>query len=804
MDVAGIGMWERDLRSDMVRICETMASLMGMPRHSCVLTPEEWQAKIVEDDIPVIEETVANASIAGQPFTAEFRVRREDGIVVWLQARGHVSTDDNGVPVRITGISLDVTDRKHAEQARRESESRFRQLADASPDGILVYADNRYVYANGAAARMVGMLSPQDLANYKPEDFIDSQSLRSVEESVKAQLEISTTATPITLTLRRLDGSSAIAEFTYGSVTWKGKRALQILCRDVTAQKATEEKVRLLNERLKLAVEGSGEAIWDLNLVTGTYELSGGMRKILGYPEFDGPHRNEEWRDITHPDDLLRLGEAHRACLEGRTPNFQCEYRICAKDGSWKWILSRGVIVSRDAEGKPTAMTGTSTDITAKKEAEELAWQHANFDALTGLPNRRHFLTELATELRKTHRTRNGTALLFIDLDGFKQINDLYGHEAGDRLLMEAASRIRKTIRETDGLARLGGDEFTVLLKDLRSPDHVEFVCHEILARLSQPFGVGNELAYVSASIGVALSPLDAESADDMLRKADTAMYAAKAAGKNQFSFFEQEMDDKAHRRLRMTADMRHALKSNQLALHFQPVVDLRDGHVIKTEALLRWRHPQFGDIEPTIFIPIAEEAGLMGEIGNWVFREATTYTKQWSERTGTPLKIALNKSPAQFNKRYLESDWLWFLEQLGLPPSSVVVEITEGLLLNASPQVNAKLQEYRNAGIEIAIDDFGTGYSSMSYLQKFDIDYLKIDQSFVHGIPANSNDCTITETMIYMAHKLGQKVIAEGIETKEQADFLISAGCDYGQGYYFAHPMPPDRVEKALCHCYR
>ncbi|MGE5652228.1 MAG: putative bifunctional diguanylate cyclase/phosphodiesterase [Bacillota bacterium] len=572
---------------------------------------------------------------------------------------------------------------------------------------------------------------------------------------------------------------------------------------DITEKKSAEDALRLASERLKLAVEGSGEGIWDYDLPTNMYTLSGGLNEILGRPHKSAIHHANEWIRITHPDDVERMLSALRACIDGATRIYRCEYRIRTRDGGWKWILSRGVVVARDEHGTPTSMAGIVTDVTDKKASEETAWRHANLDSLTGLPNRRHFLSGLEAELRRAPRQQTKVALLFIDLDGFKQVNDLFGHDAGDLLLMEAAYRIRKSIRSSDELARLGGDEFTVLLKDLRKPDHVEYVCQQILASLSKPFTVGSEVAYVSASIGVAIAPLDTQSGDELLRKADTAMYAAKASGKNQFGYFSPSMDEKTHSRLRVAAELRRAISSRQFTLYYQPVIDLHDGHVVKTEALLRWEHPKLGKVAPSIFVPIAEETGLMGDIGNWVFREAATRTKQWSERAGVAFQVALNKSPVQFNQRYMESDWLQYLHELDLSSSSIVVEITEGILLHASSQVADKLLEYRDAGIQVAIDDFGTGYSSLAYLKEFDIDYLKIDQSFIRGIPANPGNCTIAETIIVMAHKLGQKVIAEGIETKEQADFLIQAGCDYGQGFYFAPPVPAEQVEPLLSRRY-
>lgn len=799
MGAAEVGVWDLDLLTDTVRVCENLAAILGMPRQPQHLSGDEWRAKIPFEDLQHIENQIEITCSDDNHFNIQFRVRRAEGQFIWLKSKGKINKVSHGKMVHLVGVCFDITDQKHAEEALRESERWFRLLSDASPDAIFVCCSGKYVYANLAAARIMRIQHPRKLTRFGPEHFVDTITLQAAKEQAATQLEHDVKARPFTIPFRRLDGTDAIGEITYGRITWEGREALQILVRDVTEQRATEAKLRIMNERLKLVVEGSGEGIWDRNLISGKYELSGGMRDILGYPEHEMPKRGTDWENIIHPDDLPRVLSAFNACADQETPIYRCEYRIRTHDGIWKWVFSRGVVVSRDEHGKSTAMAGTITDVTAKREAEEIVWRHANLDPLTGIPNRRHFIDRLEAELRGNARSGTITALLFIDLDEFKQVNDLFGHGAGDLLLIEASKRIQRAIRNTNYLARLGGDEFTVLLTDLPDTDRIEFVCQEILASLSQPFSIALEHPYISASIGIALAPTDAATTDELLRKADAAMYNAKSAGKNQFSYFAQSMDDRAHRRLRVSMDLRNAITAGQLSLCYQPVIDLHNGHICKTEALLRWHHPKLGEIAPSVFVPIAEEAGLMTDIGNWVFREATSCTKRWSDLLGAPFKISLNKSPVQFRRRNMESHWLKHLKDINLPPSSIVVEITEGLLLNASDEVNKKLLEYRDAGIQVAIDDFGTGYSSMAYLKEFDIDYLKIDQSFVRGIPKNKGDCTIAETIIVMAHKLGQKVIAEGIETKEQADFLMKAGCDFGQGFYFSPPLPPDGIEAVL-----
>ncbi len=416
-------------------------------------------------------------------------------------------------------------------------------------------------------------------------------------------------------------------------------------------------------------------------------------------------------------------------------------------------------------------MTGTMSDISARKEADEKIWHHANFDALTGLPNRRLFRDRLDQEVLKAARSGFQVALLFIDLDRFKQVNDLLGHDAGDLLLAQCANRIKGCVRDSDTVARLGGDEFTVILTALESPTRIEHVCQKILQTLESPFPIGKEIAYMSGSIGVTIYPNDATTSEELIRKADQAMYAAKNAGKNQFSYFTYAMDENAHLRLRLGSELRGALPAGQFEVYYQPVLDLARGGLSKAEALLRWHHPRLGVMEPASFIPLAEETGLINQIGSWVFKQAASCSRLWSARLGEGFQVSVNKSPIQFLSHNDDADWLQHL----------------------------KLLDYRDAGIQVAIDDFGTGYSSMAYLKKFDIDYLKIDQSFVREIATDEGSRTIAESIIVMAHKLGLKVIAEGVETEEQLAILVQAGCDYGQGFLFSAALPAAAFEELL-----
>ncbi|MBI4807650.1 MAG: EAL domain-containing protein [Nitrosomonadales bacterium] len=434
-----------------------------------------------------------------------------------------------------------------------------------------------------------------------------------------------------------------------------------------------------------------------------------------------------------------------------------------------------------------------------RKRAEDLIWQQANYDAVTNLPNRRLFRDRLEQELLKTHRDGQSLALLFIDLDRFKEVNDTLGHDIGDLLLIEAAQRIRNCVREADTVARIGGDEFTVILPQLDDINRVEQVAEKIVDILAMPFALREEAAFVSASIGITLYPDDAEDAENLLKNADQAMYVAKNKGRNCFSYFTGQMQEHAQHRLHLIRDLRNALPGNQLHLYFQPIVDLRDGRIVKAEALIRWQHPERGLVSPMEFIPIAEEIGMINDIGNWVFREAAGWMKRWHGQRYSCAQVSVNKSPSQFFTESSHGVWLKHLREIGLPGECIVIEITEGVLLDKRADVTKKLLQFRDAGVQVAIDDFGTGYSALSYLKKFDIDYLKIDRSFVRDLATDPNDLALSEAIIVMAHKLGLKVVAEGVETAEQRDILSAAGCDYAQGYLYAKPMPAKEFDALL-----
>lgn len=434
--------------------------------------------------------------------------------------------------------------------------------------------------------------------------------------------------------------------------------------------------------------------------------------------------------------------------------------------------------------------------------SKALLWKKANFDTLTSLPNRDLFRDRLAQEIKKSDRTSEPLALLLIDIDLFKQVNDTLGHDFGDRLLQEVARRIMDSVRKSDTVARLGGDEFAVVLPQISDAHDAEKIAQKVILKVAEPFHLSGTVTYVTASVGITLYPNDTTNIDNVMKNADQAMYAAKDTGRNRFSHFTISLQEAALERLHLTNDLRGALAANQFRVYFQPIVELSTGRVQKAEALLRWLHPVRGMVGPLEFIPLAEETRFIIDIGKWVRKESAVWCKHWNEVRPEGFQISVNQSPIEFmDEREGNSlkSLLATLHEHGLSGKNLVIEITEGLLLKEEPSITKKLTELREAGIEMAIDDFGTGYSSLSYLKHFNIDYLKIDQSFIRNMESGSNDMVLCEAIIVMAHKLKLKVIAEGVETEQQRELLARAGCDYAQGYLFSKPLPPEEIDEWL-----
>jgi len=498
-------------------------------------------------------------------------------------------------------------------------------------------------------------------------------------------------------------------------------------------------------------------------------------------------------KKLVAPDYFLQRIEEIRL-----QPTLICTEEIDLLDGR---IMERYTAPMTSDSGQYFGRLWSFRDITARKKADEVIWKQANLDSLTGLPNRYNFFNKLRSALNIAEQKQCNLFLLFLDLDQFKEVNDTLGHHVGDKIIQETSKRLLSCISgiDTATVARLGGDEFTIILENISSLSVVEEIANKALEQLSIPFQIDDELAYISTSIGITVYPDDGADVSSLIKNADQAMYAAKDSGRNRFEYFTPKMYEKAIARLNLIKALRSALEQDEFQLHYQPIFCLKDVTMVKAEALIRWNNPDKGFISPDEFIPLAEETGQINQIGNWVFQTSMKKLKYWRSQFNKNLQVSINVSPAQFGESGGVGAWSDELTELGLPSDSLIIEITEGLLMGPSQEVSEKLLDFCTQNIKVALDDFGTGYSSLAYLNRFDIDYLKIDKAFVWNLNSESEDIALCEAIVVMAHKLGIKVIAEGIETEEQLVLLQQMGCDYGQGYFLSKPLPEAEFEHLL-----
>lgn len=451
-------------------------------------------------------------------------------------------------------------------------------------------------------------------------------------------------------------------------------------------------------------------------------------------------------------------------------------------------------------DGSIYGRIGLFFDVTSHKEREESIWRQANYDHLTGLPNRQHFQKRLQQAMFEAEQQSHAFALIFLDLDLFKDVNDTFGHDMGDLLLCEVAKRLQACVRENlDTVARLGGDEFTIIVSNVRDERVVTRICEDVLLSISQPYVIQKNTITVSASLGVTFYPEDAKDASELLKNADLAMYAAKECGRNQYCFFLPAMSEAIQARMVFSQDLKTAIVEDQFILYYQPILNMRTQEVVKFEALIRWEHPQLGLVPPSEYIPFAEDSGLIIEVGNWVLDAALKQARIWHLQ-GYSQSLSINVSPAQFYAEGIDVDhWVKRIHQAGVPTEKIIIEITERLLLENNPVITQLLQRFQQAGVRIALDDFGTGFSSLTYLKRYPIDIIKIDQSFVSHLDSDSEDLALCEAMIVMAQKLGVEVIAEGIEGETQEKMLLQAGCSLGQGYLYSRPVPAVELDQWL-----
>ena len=737
----------------------------------------------------------------------EYRVRAAGGDWRWVLATGRVSErDERGRALRIVGTVSDIDARKRAEQASRDAEERYRSLIELAPDAVIAFSDGLIDYANQAAARLLKAGSPRRLVGMRVEELVHPEQRARLAERLAyvsagpGRLEFEDRR------LRCLDGSERTVEAAMVSYLERGRLVMQAVMRDVTEQRKARELLAEREQRFRDVLEASGEYVWETDENWRYTFLSERVETVLGFLRHEMIGRT--------PRDFIPLGEgrvldewfARHASAGGGFR--ELVHRSMTKSGRVIWQSVNGVPVL-DATGNVKGYRGTGADVTARKQAEDRIQYLATRDALTGLPNRALLADRADQAILQAARTRGGLALLFLDLDRFKLVNDSLGHAAGDALLRAVAERLGGTLRRDDTLARLGGDEFVLLWNGLKDYSEAAALAQRSLALLARPFTIDGRTLGVTASIGVSVYPGDGRDFGELLKNADAAANHAKETGRNSFRFFSPDLNARAVERLGMENDLRHALARNELLLHWQPVLAARPGggakaasRIVGAEALVRWQHPEQGLLMPDRFIPVAEECGLIRPLGAWTIERALGQAATWWRACGgaPELCFAINVSAHELaqGQGYVE-----MLEHAlaanRLPGQAIELEVTERVLMQQLDENVQTLRRIGALGVRVAIDDFGTGYSSLAYLRRLPIDKLKIDRSFLRELEAHPHDAAIVQAIAAMAKALGLRVAAEGVENEAQLARLRMLGCDEWQGHHYSAPVDAAGFERLL-----
>ena len=705
--------------------------------------------------------------------------------------------DPNGAIAGLVGSLVDITERKMLEGETRESIERLRAVIQAAPVAIVARDMNRVISMwNPAAERMFGWKESEVLGtdtSIVPPDLIEEAShYRKLAQSGETHLEIETQR------LHR-DGHSIDVSLSAAPIFGDDGKVVgtMVTIADLTSRKQTEAALRESESQLRLAMEAAQLGMWYWECDTDRFTYSEGLNVLFGRPAESSLASYRDLRERVHPDDRELIEATLRHAIR-QGEDFAADYRVVWPDGSVHWIANRGQ-VHRGADGRAHRLIGVAMNITERKIAEQRVAHMAHHDALTGLPNRVLLRDRIQQAIAQAHRNGTQLAVLFLDLDRFKNINDSLGHQLGDRLLQSVASRILVCVREGDTVSRVGGDEFVIVIPGIGSASDASSVAGKILEVLASAFHLhGNDL-HVAASIGISLYPADGSDAETLMRNADTAMYHAKDSGRANFQFFTQHMNVAAQQRLSLENSLRRAIEAREFELHYQPLFNMRDRTVTGFEALLRWHPPGGGAIvAPAEFVSVAEDSGLIVPIGDWVLREALRHAKSW-QSPGRPLTISINVSANQLSRNVFVERLRRHVNEFGLDPTLIELEVTERVIIEGAGDAREALDELAALGVSIAIDDFGTGYSGLAYLKRLPIDTVKIDQSFVRDLTIDPDDAAIVTAIVAMARSLEVEVVAEGVETEEQFEELKRLGCQRAQGFLLARPMTAAQVTRFL-----
>lgn len=756
-----------------------------------------WRKIHHPEHVDRVVEGISACFRIGNAWEDIFPLRGANGEYRWFQACALPIHDESGGVVGWFGTNTDITEQQMSETAVRASEHELLASFEHAALGILnlSYPDYRLLWVNRAIGDMLGY-SSEDLHGRPIAELVLPEDLAMDEMSQHELIEGRRQFHVSEKRLLRKDGSIIWARIRLSVVRDKDQsiRYQIALVEDITDARQAQSRLRDIQTRLTLAKRVGQIGFWEFEPSTGNVFFSPVWKRQLGYEDIELQDSYDEFDSRLHPDDATRVHAERKRFIAHPSEGCNIEFRLKHKDGTYRWIWSHAVALF-DEQGQVAKIVGSHIDVTERKCIEEKMRQMAQYDALTGLPNR-SLIYELAHQLLASAR-RNGTkiAVMFFDLDRFKPVNDTYGHELGDKMLQEVATRLKNSVREEDVVGRLGGDEFMAMLTGIRTSDDVRHASVHLLDRLRQPYVIDNVQFSTSPSIGVSLFPDDGQDIDALIRHADAAMYHAKENGRNRVEFFSPEVHVGVQRTLTTEQRLRRALDHGEFELFYQPIIGTQDERLAGMEALIRWHPANPEAMGPAEFIPIAETSGLINNLGDWVMQEACRQHTEWCRQGLPPIRIAVNVSPIQFRSRDFLERVSALLSAAGIDPGWLELELTEGTVMRQVEDATRTLSDLKQLGVSISLDDFGTGYSSLSYLAMLPIDKIKVDRSFIRNIEQDSRSRAITETVIALGKKIGVQVVAEGIESTNAFDLLRESGCDLGQGYLLSRPLPAREV---------
>ena len=792
------GYFEVDLTGKYTFITETNARLLAT-------TPEKLLGKdsseyMVKEDIPLVRGAFNKIYKTGKPErNITYRALHKDGTISIAELSGFPRKDEKGNIIGFRGIARDITERKQMEEALRQSEEKYRNILQSIQEGYfeLDLAGN-YTFVNDANCRLLGY-SRDEIIGMNTRQHMPYED--NYKKASQAYTKLFLTGKPIEsmeIFSVKKDGTPVIYETSVTLIKDAQGKAIGFrgVSRDITERKQMEEQIRQSEERYRTIIEQMEDGYFETDLSGRFTFVNDAECRNTGYSceEIIGKKSSLFVDEKTYKE----LFNLFSNIYQTGKPIKSYDLALFKKDGT-RTYNEISVNLIRNAQGESVGFRGIARDVTERKRQEEQIQYLATHDGLTGLPNRTLFGQLLNHAIQAAKRYNRKLAVFFIDLDRFKIINDTLGHEAGDQLLQEIAVRFRQTLRATDVVARLGGDEFVAMIEEINDAGQAITVAHKLLAEAMKPVSIMSQECRVTASIGICIYPKDGDDEQTLMKNADIAMYSAKEAGKNNFQLYSSDIKPQSVERLSIETQLRFALERNELALVYQAKLDFKTGTITGVEALLRWNNPKLGQVTPMQFIPVAEETSLIIPIGRWVLRTACMQNVAWQKEGLPPVCMAVNLSLRQLVDENLIEDIEKALKDSGMAPELLELEITESMVMHNPGRMISVLTQIKKLGVRLAIDDFGTGYSSLAQIKHFPVDTLKVDRSFIRNIPENTEDKAITEVIIAMGKTLSLTVVAEGVETEEQLEFLRQRSCDEIQGFYFSKPIPPDEFARLL-----